>query len=164
MFSRMILLSAAAVLLALSSGCSNHPASDSVKAFSMALADSSWSRAWDLLTPSTRAAWDSTATVMRRFGYTESSRYLSTLETPVTQAEFDSLTGEMLFLRMMESNPGVRELSGSVRGVELRDSLTALVTVATVDGSQIIPVRLIQDRWLIDLTTLSPPAVPEEEQ
>lgn len=154
-----VLIAAAVV-----SGCSNHPASDSVKAFSMAMADSSWTDAWEMLTPATKAAWDSTATVMQRFGYTESSEYLSTLETPVTSEEFAELSGEMLFERMAQSSPDVGELSGEVRSVELRDSVTALVTVATVDGPQVIPVRLIGERWLIDLTTLTPPPAGTGEE
>jgi hypothetical protein len=148
----------AMVILALVlAGCSNHPASDSVKAFAMAMADSSWSDAWGMLTPGTRAAWDSTAVVMQRFGYTESSEYLSTLEVPVTSEEFAELDGELLFERMAQTYPDAADLSGEVRGVELSDSVTALVTVATVDGPQIIPVRLIGENWLLDLTTLTPP-------
>jgi len=144
--------------------CANHPASDSVKAFTMAMADSSWSEAWEMLTPGTRAAWDSTAAVMQRFGYLESSEYLSTLEVPVTAEEFTQLDGEMLFVRMARSYPQATQLSGEVRGVELRDSVTALVTVATVDGSQIIPVRQIGESWLIDLTTLTPPPAETVEE
>lgn len=145
--------------LILTAGCSNHPASDSVKAFAIAMSDSSWSDAWNMLTPQTQAAWDSTAVVMQRFGYTESSQYLSSLQAPVTEIEFPELDGELLFVRMVQSAPEVTDLSSSVRDVELRDSVTALVTVATVDGSQIIPVKLVGDRWLIDLTTLTPPPV-----
>lgn len=138
-------------------GCSNHPASNTVKTFAMAMADSSWNDAWGMLTPGTQAAWDSTAVVMQRFGYTESSEYLSTLEIPVTSEEFAELDGELLFVRMTQTYPEAANLSGEVRGVEERDSVTALVTVATVDGPQIIPVRLIGENWLIDLTTLTPP-------
>lgn len=145
-------------------GCTNHPASDSVKAFALAMADSSWTDAWEMLTPGTQTAWDSTAVIMQRFGYTESSQYLSTLETPVTPEEFAQLTGELLFVRMAQSYPEAADLSGEVRGVELRDSVTALVTVATVDGPQIIPVRLIGEKWLIDLTTLAPPAAETDPE
>lgn len=161
MFSRHSVLAAALLLLALA-GCSNHPASDSVKAFTMAMADSAWSRGWNILTPSTRAAWDSTAAVMQRFGYQESSHYLSTLSVPVTAEEFPEMDGEMLFTRMAQSSPEITRLSDTVREVELRDSLTALVTVATVDGDQVIPVRLVEGDWLLDLTSLTPPA-PEPE-
>ncbi len=155
---RTALSSVIMVAVLTASGCTNHPASDSVKAFTMAMADSSWTDAWNMLTPGTQTAWDSTAVIMQRFGYTESSQYLSTLATPVTPEEFAQLTGELLFVRMAQSYPETADLSGEVRGVELTDSVTALVTVATVDGPQIIPVRLIDDRWLIDLTTLTPPA------
>jgi hypothetical protein len=159
MFSRVAVLG---MLIILSCGCVNHPASDSVKLFAMALADSSWSDAWNQLTPGTRAAWDSTAVVMQRFGYTESTPFLTALETPLTEEEFGQMTGELLFTRMVESAPDIRQLSSSVRSVELVDSVTALVTVATVDGSQIIPVKLIGQRWLIDLTSLTPPPVVNE--
>lgn len=112
-----------------------------------------------MLTPETRAVWDSTASVMRQFGYTESLDYLSALKTPVTQDEFTELNGELLFERMVQSAPEVTQISGAVRSVEMHDSLTALVTVSTVDGAQVIPVRLTGERWLIDLTTLTPPTV-----
>ena len=161
MFFRKTVSSLFMVMVLTLTGCTNHPASDSVKAFAMAMADSSWTDAWDMLTPGTQTAWDSTAVIMQRFGYTESSQYLSTLEVPVTPEEFTQLDGELLFVRMAQSYPEAADLSGEVRGVELRDSVTALVTVATVDGPQIIPVRLIDDRWLIDLTTLTPPAAEE---
>ena len=155
---RTALSSVIMVAVLTASGCTNHPASDSVKAFTMAMADSSWTDAWNMLTPGTQTAWDSTAVIMQRFGYTESSQYLSTLATPLSPEEFAQLTGELLFVSMAQSYPETADLSGDVRVVELTDSVTALVTVATVDGPQIIPVRLIDDRWLIDLTTLTPPA------
>jgi len=147
----------AILMLMMSAGCGNHPASDAVKAFRMALADSSWSLAWQMLTPETQSAWDSTAVIFHRFGYTESSEFLSALSVPVTQEEFALLDGEMLFTRMIESAPEISGLSSTVRGVELADSTTALVTLATSGGAQIIPVKLIGNRWLIDLTTLTPP-------
>jgi hypothetical protein len=150
-------------VLLIGSGCGNHPASDAVKAFKMALADSSWSEAWRMLTPETQAAWDSTAVVFHRFGYTESQEFLSALSVPVTAEEFALLNGEMLFTRMVESAPETAGLSSSVRSVELSDSITALVTIATSGGTQIIPVRLVGDRWLIDLTTLTPPPETPEE-
>jgi len=137
------------VLVILGAGCGNHPASDSVKAFTIALADSSWSEAWQLLTPDTRAVWDSTAVVFHQFGYTE---------------EFASMDGEVLFTRMVQTSGEVSELSSSVRSVELTDSTTALVTIATSQGEQIIPVKLVGDRWLLDLTTLTPPPEPEASE
>ncbi len=150
-----------AVLVILGAGCGNHPASDSVKAFTIALADSSWSDAWQLLTPDTRAVWDSTAVVFHQFGYRESSEFLASLSVPVTQEEFAAMDGEMLFTRMVQTSGEVSDLSSSVRGVELTDSTTALVRIATSQGEQIIPVKLVGDRWLLDLTTLTPP--PELE-
>ena len=159
---RALALALAAFFL-VGTGCWNHPASDSVKAFTLALSDSSWAEAWQMLTPETQATWDSTAVVFSHFGYTESADFLSTLSVPITEEEFVLLDGEMLFSRMLHSSPGSRELSSSVRGVELADSLTALVTVATSEGEQIIPVRLVNDKWLLDLTTLTPPPVAHGE-
>lgn len=162
MSSRKVLLTVLSAAL-IAAACGNHPASDSVKAFRIALADSSWSDAWNLLTPGTQAAWDSTAAVMQRFGYVECSQYLQSLSVPVTQEEFAELSGELLFVRMVQSAPEAAEISGSVRNVEPIDSLTVLVTVATVDGDQVIPVRLSGERWLLDLTTLTPPPEAPEE-
>ncbi len=162
MLSRTLLFILGAVFLAVA-GCGNHPASDSVKAFTFALSDSSWSDAWQMVTPETRAIWDSTAVVFQRFGYTESSEFLNTLSVPITEEEFTSINGEMLFTRMVQSAPETAELSSSVRGVELPDSTTALVTIATSEGEQIVPVKLVEGRWLLDLTTLTPPPeVPAE--
>ncbi len=140
-------------------GCGNHPASDSVKAFTIALADTSLSEAWQMLTPETRAVWDSTAVVFNNFGYTECSEYFSSLSVPITEEEFSTLDGEMLFVRMIENTPETADLSSSVRSVELTDSTTALVTLATSSGEQVIPVKFVGDRWLLDLTMLSPPPV-----
>lgn len=157
MFSRTV-ISAFAIVTVLSAGigCGNHPASDSVKAFTIALADSSWSDAWEMLTPETRAIWDSTAVIFHQFGYTESTEFLSSLSVPVTEEDFASLDGEMLFTGMVQGASEISELSSSVRSVELADSTTALVTIATSEGEQIIPVKLIEDRWLLDLTTITP--------
>ncbi len=138
-------------------GCTNHPASDSVKAFSIALQDSAWTSAWNMLTPETQTAWDSTAVILHQFGYVESSSVLESLNSPVTEEEFLVLDGEMLFERMVSSAPETTNLSKSVRSVELADSVTALVTIATSTGNQIIPVKFDGVNWLIDLTTLSPP-------
>ncbi len=157
MLSRTFFFSAVLAIIVTGVGCGNHPASDSVKAFKIALADSSWSDAWQMLTPETQAVWDSTAAVIQRFGYTESTEFLSTLSVPVTEEEFTSLDGEMLFTRMAEDAPETAELSSAVRGVQLVDSTTALVTVATSEGEQVIPVKLVGDRWLLDLTTLTAP-------
>lgn len=151
------------LLIATSFGCGNHPASDSVKAFTIALADSSWSDAWAMLTPETQLTWDSTAVVFQHFGYTESSEFLATLSVPVTEEEFSSLDGELLFTRMVESAPAIAELSSSVRDVELVDSTTALVTIATSSGEQIIPVELVEGRWLLDITTLTPAPETSDE-
>lgn len=163
MFSRVAVASVLLVVLVAFAGCVNHPASDSVKAFTMALADSSYGSAWTMLTPETRAVWDSTAVIMQRFGYTECSTYLLTLEAPVTEEEFAELNGEMLFTRMVMSAPETSVLSSSVKGVEVTDSLTALVTVSTIQGEQVIPVRLVEGRWLLDLTTMTPPVMETDE-
>ena len=154
MFCRRALPVLSVLLLA---ACASHPASDAVKGFAMAMSDSSWNRAWNMLTPETKAAWDSTASIMQQFGYEECSEYLSSLAVPVSPEEFALMDGEMLFIAMAASSPETASLSGSVRGVDERDSLTALVTVATVDGPQTVPVRKIQGRWLLDLTGMIPP-------
>ncbi|MCK5786665.1 MAG: hypothetical protein KAH54_08925 [Candidatus Sabulitectum sp.] len=165
MLSRTLLLTfAVPAVIAVGMGCGNHPASDSVKAFTIALSDSSWSDAWQMLTPGTQAAWDSTAAVIHRFGYTESAEFLAGLSAPVTEEEFADLNGELLFIRMVEDAPEIADLSSSVRGVELADSATALVTIATSQGSQIIPVKQVGNRWLLDLTTLTPPPEALETQ
>ncbi|PIE53441.1 hypothetical protein CSA37_01335 [Candidatus Fermentibacteria bacterium] len=159
MFFRISVAAVAASMILLA-GCGNHPASDSIKAFTIALADSSWTEAWELMTPETQAAWDSTAVVMQRFGYTECSGYLQSLSVPVTEEEFAELTGELLFTRMVQSSSEASELSCAVREVETVDSLTVLVRIATSEGDQIIPARLHSGRWLLDLTTLTPPPEP----
>ncbi len=164
MFSRILLCtSVVSAVFFTGIGCGNHPASDSVKAFTIALADSSWTDAWQMLTPETQSVWDSTAVVIQRFGYTESSEFLLSLSVPVTEEEFPALNGEILFVRMISNAHETEDLSCSVRGVELTDSTTALVTLATSEGEQIIPVKLIDGRWLLDLTTLTPPPVAFEE-
>jgi len=64
---------------------------------------------------------------------------------------------------MVESAPAIAELSSSVRDVELVDSTTALVTIATSAGEQIIPVEFVEGHWLIDLTTLTPAPETSDE-
>ncbi len=157
MFSKTVIMAFAMIVVLLAgAGCGNHPASDSVKAFTIALSDSAWSDAWQMLTPETQAMWDSTAVIFHQFGYTESTEFLLSLSVPVTEEDFASLDGEMLFTGMVRGASEISELSSSVRSVELADSTTALVTIATSEGEQIIPVKLIEDRWLLDLTTISP--------
>ncbi len=163
MLSRITLCVAVAVLSMSVVGCTNHPASDSVKAFSIALEDSAWTSAWNMLTIETQTAWDSTAVILHQFGYMESSSVLETLNSPVTEEEFLVLDGEMLFERMVSTAPEITNLSKSVRSVELADSVTALVTIATSTGNQIIPVKFDGVNWLIDLTTLSPPPEIQSE-
>lgn len=157
MLSRIACCLVVTLFLILVAGCTNHPASDSVKAFSIALEDSAWGSAWNMLTPETQIAWDSTAVILHEFGYTESRTFLESLNSPVTEEEFQILDGAMLFERMVSSSPEITNLSRSVRSVELSDSLTALVKIATSSGEQIIPVKFDGVNWLIDLTTLSPP-------
>ncbi len=73
------------------------------------------------------------------------------------------MNGEMLFTRMVMSAPETAVLSSSVKGVEVTDSLTALVTVSTIEGEQVIPVRLVGESWLLDLTTMTPPVLETDE-
>jgi len=163
MLSKKVTCFLIVVLLISVVGCTNHPASDSVKAFSIALQDSAWTNAWNMLTPETQIAWDSTAVILHQFGYVESSSVLESLNSPVTEEEFLVLDGEMLFERMVSSAPEISNLSKSVRSVELADSVTALVTIATSTGNQIIPVKFDGVNWLIDLTTLAPPPEIQSE-
>lgn len=121
------------------------------------MSDSSWSDAWLMLTPETRATWDSTAVVFQHFGFAESSVFLATLSDSLTEIEFASMDGEMLFVKMVQSSPETVGLSNSVRDVEVVNTNTALVTIATSEGDQIIPMKLIEDKWLLDLTRLAPP-------
>lgn len=153
------ILAVAGCLLASSCG-SRDGASDAVVLFAGALADSNYSAAWQLLTPESRAWYDSTVVVLHHFGYTEAAGAVTALAGDITEQEFAALTGEQLFSRMVSTAPETRALSTSIRSVDYRDSTLAVVVVRTGDGPQEIPVRRTAGAWRIDLTGLGP--LPEE--
>jgi hypothetical protein len=154
------ILAVAGCLLASSCG-KRDGASDAVVLFAGALADSSYSAAWQLLTPESQAWYDSTVVVLHHFGYTEAAGAVAALGGgDITEQEFAALTGEQLFSRMVSAAPETRALSTSIRSVVYRDSTLAVVVVRTGDGPQEIPVRRTAGAWRIDLTGLGP--LPEE--
>lgn len=132
-------------------------ASDAVKAFAGAMEDSSYHRAWSLITPESRQWYDSTAAVLHRFGWLESRSAVTELAGEMTEEEFQNLTGEDIFTRMAGSSEDVHNLSTSIKSVTYPDSLVGVVVVRTEDGLQEIIARKIGERWLIDLTGLLPP-------
>jgi hypothetical protein len=142
-------------------GCGQDPAAQVVKAFVAKLDGGSAPEAWELLSPGTHAVYDSTAAVLRRFGYDESLGALDSLVGGVTPEEFASMDGRDLFLRMVAANPECCDLSGSVRSVEHVSESLSVVVLSTGDGSQEVGVVFSGGRWLVDLTTLSPPSQPE---
>jgi len=148
-------------VLLLGCGCGQDPAAQAVKAFVACLDREAAAEAWDLLSPETHAVYDSTAAVLKRFGYQESLAAMDSLAGGVTQEEFEAMDGRGLFLRMVAAGPECRDLSGSVRSVEHVSESLAVVVLATADGSQEVGVVFSGGRWLVDLTTLSPPFQPE---
>jgi len=151
-------LAVPAVILALLAGCGGSDgASGAVKEFAEAMSDSSYQQAWDLLTPESQDWFDSTATVLHRFGWTESEQAVTELMGGMTEEEFLSLTGRDIFTRMVGDAEDVHNLSTSIRSVSYPDSLVGVVVVRTEDGPQEIIVRKIGGEWRIDLTSLIPP-------
>lgn len=132
-------------------------ASEAVRAFSGAMEDSSYHRAWSLITPESRQWYDSTAAVLHRFGWLESRSAVTELAGEMTEEEFLNLTGEDIFARMAGSSDDVHNLSTSIKSVTYPDSLVGVVVVRTEDGLQEIVVRKTGEQWLIDLTSLLPP-------
>lgn len=132
-------------------------ASDAVKTFAGAMEDSSYHRAWSLITPESRQWYDSTAAVLHRFGWLESRSAVTELAGEMTEEEFQNLTGEDIFVRMAGNSEDVHNLSTSIKSVTYPDSLVGVVVVRTEDGLQEIIARKIGERWLIDLTGLLPP-------
>lgn len=142
-------------------GCGQDPAAQVVKAFVRNLDEGSVSEAWDLLNPATKAVYDSTAVVLQRFGYEESGSALDSLAGGVTPEEFAEMDGRDLFIRMTSENPDVGSLSGTVRSVRHVSDSRRIVILSTDSGLQEVGVELVGERWLVDLTTLTPPAEPE---
>ncbi len=150
---------AAAILCtAVLASCGGNDASRTVQTFASALADSSYDEAWDLLTPGTRHMYDSTVVVLHHFGYAEALAPLTALAGEMTEQEFAALDGRELFSRMVSRSETAHSLSTSIRSVDYRDSVLAVVVVRTGEGPQEIPVRLVDGAWLIDLTSLAPPS------
>lgn len=151
----------AVIALALLCGCGQDPAAQVVKAFVRHMEEGETSEAWDLLNPATRAVYDSTAVVLQRFGYEESGSALDSLAGGVTPEEFAEMDGRDLFIRMTAGNPGVADMSGTVRSVRQVSDSRRIVVLSTDAGLQEVGVELVGERWLVDLTTLTPPAEPE---
>ncbi|MFO7626127.1 MAG: hypothetical protein R6V62_02570 [Candidatus Fermentibacteraceae bacterium] len=149
------------LVVAVLCGCGQDPAAQVVKAFVLNLDEGASSEAWDLLNPDTRAVYDSTVVVLHRFGYEESSGALDSLAGGVTPEEFAGMDGRDLFIRMTALNPDVANLSGTVRSVQHVSESWRVVVLSTDSGFQEVGVELIGERWLVDLTTLTPPAEPE---
>ncbi len=154
MYGKAILVCAAAVLLACGGGSGP---SRAVEGFVSAMADTAYAEAWEMLTPETRALYDSTVTVLRRFGWRESRESLSEMVGDITEQEFDTLTGRGLFALSSAAHPETGELSDAIESVTRPDSGIAVVVLDTNNGPQEIVVRRIEGRWLLDLTQLRPP-------
>jgi hypothetical protein len=150
----------ALALTALALGCGGGRAVEAVEEFARAMEDSSYESAWEMITPGSRAWYDSTVVILHHFGYTEAAPALVELADSMSENEFLELTGRELFVRMA-SRAGALELSTSVASVRYPDSLTAVVTVRTGDGPQEIPLEMVGGEWLVDLTRLTPPAGEE---
>lgn len=143
-----------AVLIA----CGNDDgASRTVNSFAAAITDSSYAEAWHLITPESRQWYDSTASILHEFGWTESREAACRLAGDMTEEEFQNLTGENLFARMVSSSSDAHNLSTSIKSVSYPDSLVCVVVVRTDDGLQEVIVRKFGESWLIDLTSLTPP-------
>jgi hypothetical protein len=112
----------------------------------------------NLLTPGTRARYDSTVVILHHFGYTEALPSLTALAGEMTEEEFAGLSAQDLFPRMVAPSGEPHRLRSSIRSVSYPDSTLAVVVVRTSEGSQEIPVRLVDDAWLVDLTCLAPPS------
>ena len=159
----VILLLAAVVLATTVTGCGpSGGASTAARTFAESLADSSYSEAWELITPESRSWYDSTVTVLQRFGWTESGPAVIQLAGEMTEEEFDALTGEALFTRMVAAAPEVHNLSTSVKSVSYPDTTVGVVVMRTDDGLQEIVVRKVDGSWLVDLTSLTPPVMEGE--
>lgn len=163
MIRSVVLLLAAVVLAAAVSGCGpSGGASTAARAFAESLADSAYSDAWELITPESRSWYDSTVTVLHIFGWTESGPAVIQLAGEMTEEEFNSLTGEALFTRMVAAAPEVHNLSTSVKSVSYPDTTVGVVVMRTDDGLQEIVVRKVDGSWLVDLTSLTPPVMEGE--
>jgi hypothetical protein len=154
---RRATLSVLATAILAAAGCGTGGASDAAIAFAAAIADSSYSDAWTMITPESRALYDSTVAILHQFGWIESQASVTQLAGEMTESEFDSLTGEDLFTRMVATAPEVHNLSTSVQSVSYPDTSTGVVVMRTDEGLQEVVARRTGGVWLIDLTSLTPP-------
>jgi hypothetical protein len=156
MGGRALLACIAAAALAACGGGSG--ASRAVEGFVAAMADTAYGEAWDMLTPATQARYDSTMTVLRRFGWRESREPLIDMVGEITEEEFDTLSGRGLFALSSAAHAETADLSDAIESVSHPDSGVAVVVLDTDIGPQEVVVRRIEGRWLLDLTQLGPPA------
>ena len=127
------------------------------------MSDSSYGQAWELLTPSTRAQYDSTMAVLHRFGWRESREALTELAGELSEEQFDTLSGRGLFALSSAASSEAGGISDAVESVSYPDSGLAVVVLKTDNGPQEVVVRRIGGSWLLDLTELRPPVPPSEE-
>jgi len=137
------------------------PAKQAVLDFTRALSDSSYSEAWGLLTPESRAWYDSTVVILQRFGWVEAREAMEGYSGEMTEEDFHDLTGQDLFSRMVEASPEVHNLSSSMKSVSYPADSLAVVVMRTEDGLQEVVIRRIEGVWLIDLASLGPPVEGE---
>jgi len=156
MNGRALFVCAAAAVLSACGGGSG--ASRAVEGFVVAMSDSAYGDAWEMLTPATQARYDSTVAVLQRFGWRESRESLTDMAGEITEEEFDTLTGRGLFVLSSAAHPETADLSDAIESVTHPDSGVAVVVLETNIGPQEVVVRRIGGRWLLDLTQLRPPA------
>ena len=155
------IISVAAGLFLLVSCEGGDPAKQAVLDFTRALSDSSYVEAWDLLTPESHQWYDSTVVILHRFGWVEAREAIESLTGEMTEEDFNGLTGQGLFSRMVEASPEVHNLSSSMKSVSYPADSLAVVVMRTEDGLQEVVIRRIEGVWLIDLASLGPPVEGE---
>ena len=131
-------------------------ASEAAILFAHTLADSSYSEAWDILTPNSQLLYDSTVAVLHEFGWIEVQPAVHSLIGETTEEEFINLTGKTLFVKLISSAPGTHTLSTNVESVTYPTDSLAIVVLNTADGLQEIPVQKIEGVWLINISDLVP--------
>ena len=145
----------------LSSCGGGDPAKQAILDFTEALSDSSYTEAWELLTPESHHWYDSTVVILHIFGWTEASGAAIDLAGQMSEEEFTALTGQELFVRMVEMSPEVHNLSSSVKSVQYPVDSLAVVVLRTEEGLQEVILREVDGIWLIDLASLGPPVEGE---
>jgi hypothetical protein len=155
---KKLIPSLTAAFIALLLSCmEGDPAGQAVLDFTGALSDSSYAEAWNLLTPESRHWYDSTVVILHMFGWTEASSTVIDLAGDMSEEEFSVLTGQELFVRMVELSPEAHSLSSSMKSVRYPADSLAVVVLRTEDGLQEIVLRQIEGVWLIDLASLGSP-------